>query len=119
MLKVCSKCGLEKPIEHYHSAGTIKGKRYLRGNCKECQVRVAKKRTDAIREEYIKWKKSLSCNRCGFEDYRALQFHHERDKEKNIADMLRTGFPLDRIKSEAEKCEVLCANCHQIHHSRL
>jgi predicted DNA-binding transcriptional regulator YafY len=58
-------------------------------------------------------------HRCGFDDYRALQFHHDGDKEHNVADMLRSGFALESIKFEAQKCEVLCANCHQIHHSPL
>jgi hypothetical protein len=113
-MKTCSKCGIEKPLTDYHSAGVIGGKKYIRGECKVCQKKVVKKRDKLVREQYVSWKKTLQCNRCGFNDYRALQFHHERDKEHNIAEMLR-----EKIKIEAEKCEVLCANCHQIHHSRL
>ena len=115
-MKQCSKCGIEKPLTEYHSAGIIDGKRYYRGDCKSCQKAVVKKRQETLREDYTEWKKTLKCNRCGFDDYRALQFHHERDKEHNIASMMRSGFSLDNIKKEAEKCEVLCANCHQIHH---
>jgi len=118
-MKTCSKCGIQKPLAEYHSAGIIDGKLYLRGECKVCQKKVINKRSEAIREDYIEWKKTLQCNRCGFDDFRALQFHHERDKEHNIAAMLKSGFALENIKQEAKKCEVLCANCHQIHHSRL
>ena len=118
-MKICSKCGLQKPLNEYHSAGVIDGKKYIRGECKICQKKVVKKRNKSLREDYIKWKKTLYCNRCGFDDHRALQFHHDGEKEHNIADMLRSGFALNKIKLEAEKCEVLCANCHQIHHSRL
>lgn len=118
-MKTCSKCAIEKPLTEYHSAGIINGKKYIRGECKVCQRKVIKKRSNLIREDYIEWKKTLQCNCCGFNDYRALQFHHERDKEHNISEMMRSGFALETIKLEAEKCEVLCANCHQIHHSRL
>ena len=93
----------------------------LNGSQRETEVRSwsVNDAQKLVREQYVSWKKTLQCNRCGFNDYRALQFHHERDKEHNIAEMLRCGFALEKIKIEAEKCEVLCANCHQIHHSRL
>ena len=116
-MKTCSKCHQEKPLTEFHSAGIIGGKKYFRGDCKVCQKKIVKLRSEIIREDYISWKKTLICNRCGFDDYRAFQFHHTGEKEHNIADMLRNGYPLSKIKEEAKKCEVLCANCHQIHHT--
>jgi hypothetical protein len=118
-MKTCSKCGITKNLNEFHSAGIINGKKYLRGQCKVCQRDVIKQRGKNIKEHYVAWKKTLKCNRCEFDDHRALQFHHEGEKEHNVADMLRWGFFLENIKKEAQKCEVLCANCHQIHHSSL
>ncbi len=118
-MKTCSKCGITKNLNEFHSAGIVDGKKYLRGECKVCQKKVVKKRTANIKEQYVSWKKTLKCERCGFDDHRALQFHHDGEKEYNIADMLRWGFSFENIRKEAEKCEVLCANCHQIHHSSL
>ena len=116
-MKVCSQCNQSKPESDYYSAGIIDGKRYLRANCKVCQKSKATDRQNTLRKEYKEWKKTLSCNRCGYDDYRALQFHHHTDdKEHNVANMLTKGFTLDKIKTEASKCEVLCANCHQIEH---
>jgi len=114
-MKTCSKCGITKEPSEFHSAGNG----YLRGDCKVCQKKIVKQREKNLREQYVAWKKTLKCNRCGFDDHRALQFHHNEDKEHNVADMLRCGFALEKIKLEANKCEVLCANCHQIHHSPL
>ena len=114
-MKTCSKCGITKEMSEFHSAGNG----YLRGDCKVCQKKIVKQREKNLREQYVAWKKTLKCNRCGFDDHRALQFHHNEDKEHNVADMLRCGFALEKIKLEANKCEVLCANCHQIHHSPL
>lgn len=115
-MKTCSKCGITKELTEFHSAGNG----YLRGDCKVCQKDMVKKRHKSLKEEYVSWKKTLKCNRCGFDDYRALQFHHDGDdKEHNIGSMIARGFSLENIKKEASKCEVLCANCHQIHHSPL
>ena len=56
--------------------------------------------------------------RCGFSDYRALEFHHDGDRGKdfNNSDMIRSGFARETILREIAKCVVLCSNCHQIEH---
>jgi hypothetical protein len=115
-MRVCSKCNQIKALSEFHCGGTINGKTYVRGDCKVCQRKVVKNRTESIKQDYISWKRTLKCNRCDNNDHRALQFHHHRDKEHNISSMLSGGFSLDNIKKEADKCEVLCANCHQILH---
>jgi hypothetical protein len=65
-------------------------------------------------------KSQLRCADCGERHPAALQFHHlnSEDKMFNIADAVRNGISLDRIKKEIEKCIVLCANCHAIRHYR-
>ena len=112
----CKKCGCEKSIDEFANAGIIKGIEYKRHLCIICYSASKQPRKDRIKEEYIEWKKTLKCNRCGFDDYRALQFHHNGNKEANVSDMYKRGTNLDKIKIEADKCEVLCANCHQIEH---
>jgi hypothetical protein len=64
------------------------------------------------------YKRALVCVRCGFADYRALEFHHNQQGQKdfNVADMIRSGLSTNKIKLEIEKCVVLCSNCHQIEH---
>ncbi len=71
-----------------------------------------------LRTWFIDLKKKFSCERCGFSDYRALQFHHKNPAEKYMAvtSMVSRAVGRNRILSEIAKCEVLCANCHQIHH---
>lgn len=56
------------------------------------------------------------CKNCGNEDFRVLEFHHNRDKDFVISNAAISGFSIEKIKSEIEKCDVLCANCHRIEH---
>ena len=114
--RVCKSCGCEKSLDNFANAGIIKGVEYKRHLCIPCYSISKQPRKQRIKEEYIEWKKTLKCNRCGFDDHRALQFHHHRDKEHNISNMIKSGWNLISIQEEAKKCEVLCANCHQIHH---
>ncbi len=64
------------------------------------------------------YKKTLACERCGFADYRALEFHHDdrHEKDFNVADMIRSDLSIEAIEREIKKCVVLCSNCHQIEH---
>jgi hypothetical protein len=114
--KTCKCCQQTKDIEAFANAGTIKGISYKRNLCIPCYTLSKKPRKEKLRKDYYAWKQQLCCERCGYNDFRALQFHHKGDKEAEISNLLNKGFTLDKIKKEAEKCEVLCANCHQIEH---
>jgi hypothetical protein len=76
------------------------------------------RRKNRLRAWLDEYKKCLKCERCGFSDFRALQFHHrERDqKEFNIADMAKQGWSVEGLRREMAKCMILCANCHMILH---
>jgi hypothetical protein len=55
-----------------------------------------------------------SCALCGYDRYiGALQFHHRRAEEKAFG-MGERGMTrsLAAVRAEAEKCVLLCANCH-------
>ncbi len=71
------------------------------------------------REFLTNYKKTLSCSRCGFNNSLALQFHHRNPEEKtlSIADFVGTDCSIERLMREINKCDVLCANCHQIEHA--
>ena len=112
-MKTCKICNLEKEDTEYYSTGNG----YLRPECKKCKSSLEKGYQQERRKLFYEWKSTLVCNRCGFDDPRALQFHHTNDdKEYNISNMA-SSYSLSTIKEEASKCEVLCANCHQIEHA--
>jgi DNA-binding CsgD family transcriptional regulator len=54
------------------------------------------------------------CQRCGYDRcFAALEFHHLDPKTKSFALSLRgVTRSLDACRAEAEKCALLCANCH-------
>lgn len=62
-------------------------------------------------------KATLKCNRCSESHVACLQFHHLDPTQKDIAiaDAARS-WSKERILTEIEKCEVLCANCHAKEH---
>ena len=63
----------------------------------------------------LEYLKKNPCNHCGQKNIIVLEFDHCRGKKDfNISVALHLGFPLDSIRKELEKCQVLCANCHAI-----
>ncbi|NBO23398.1 HNH endonuclease [bacterium] len=59
------------------------------------------------------------CQKCGYDKYfGALEFHHINPEEKdfNPSHYKKYAFD-DRVKTELDKCLLLCANCHrETHH---
>ena len=83
------------------------------------QNRLRDKRSKNLKfiQEY---KQNSGCVDCGEHyPYYVLQFDHVRgEKSGNISKMVNET--LETIKTEIEKCEVVCANCHMFRtHARL
>ena len=76
------------------------------------------KRLQKILDWYRDYKSTLSCERCGESHPSCIQFHHKdpSEKEGQISAMAGKGVSIERIKTEIDKCEVLCANCHAKEH---
>lgn len=61
----------------------------------------------------IKYLLKHPCVDCGETNIIVLQCDHtEDDKEYNPGDIITKGGPLQRLKDEVAKCEIVCANCH-------
>lgn len=58
------------------------------------------------------------CEKCGNENYACLDFHHNKDKDKedNINSMFSNRW--SKLEKEIKKCSLLCRNCHQEKHSK-
>lgn len=61
--------------------------------------------------------KGGECERCGYKKcIDALDFHHRDPNEKDFT-IGGKSWSFDRLKNEADKCILVCANCHrEIHY---
>ena len=60
------------------------------------------------------------CKVCGYDKcLRALSFHHREPSEKEFTLTSRElgMFKEERLFKEADKCDLLCANCHMEEHA--
>jgi hypothetical protein len=65
------------------------------------------------------WKSQHGCEDCGEHNPVVLDFDHwEDNKEAPVWRLVRDNASWDRIRSEMEKCAVVCANCHRIRTAR-
>jgi len=67
----------------------------------------------------LELKQKSSCCKCGLSSPECLDFHHTEDnKADGIGAMLRDkNASLEDIKTEIDKCIILCSNCHrEIHY---
>lgn len=114
--KLCRYCDIEKKVEEFPLAATLKNVNYYRNKCNKCYVAMKSDRRAKLRGWFAEFKKTLSCQHCGNDDPRVIEFHHEGEKEHNVSEMLSHGFSKENILKEIEKCIPLCANCHKIFH---
>lgn len=105
-----------KPKETDHRK--IIDKRYYEKNKKNIFV----KRLKRLRSRKFEIAKTLGgkCSNCGYKTcLGALEFHHVLDnKEKSISELLK-GYAKQKTLKEAQKCILLCANCHrELHYNK-
>lgn len=129
--KVCTKCGIEKPLTEFVKNSTKPGG--YASECKQCKhnryITYYKEHKDQFRKrskrylqkikDFIAEKKSNGCILCGENDIVCLDFHHINGKDFTIGKQIN-NVSFDKIKEEVSKCVVLCANCHRkVHHHNL
>jgi hypothetical protein len=116
-VRTCPRCNIEKNITEFYS------KRAKKGNssyCKVCTIEQTVERQRRFKEKCVEYKGG-KCECCGYNKYiGAIEFHHEDPSKKdfNIAKARLTSFS-DRVKSELDKCKILCANCHREAHANV
>lgn len=94
------------------------------GNRKYCYDCIPEGQQTRIRQKIKQWGleyKGNKCSLCGYDKCKdALEFHHidPLEKDFNISDR---NLKLDwtAIKTELDKCILVCANCHREIHSNL
>ncbi|MGH2984636.1 MAG: hypothetical protein ACRDK5_10370 [Solirubrobacterales bacterium] len=96
---------------HGHTEFTLEGRGAYR--CLKCR-----------REAVIRWRRNAKlrlveeaggrCQMCGYDEFPgALHFHHVDPSIKSFGLAMRgLTKSIDRLRAEAAKCILLCANCH-------
>lgn len=129
--KICPRCKTEKPLiefrwknkkkeirdSHCISCAREFGKAHYRNNTQKIKTQV-KNRNKSYALKNQEWKSNLFCVSCGENETSCLDFHHldPNTKENIISEMLRNN-SLAAVMREAEKCVVVCANCHRKIHA--
>ena len=132
MHKSCTKCNTTKPVTEFNYREKKKGT--YQSHCRDCTKGYLKKHYRANEKYYrdkaryhtrryekiarrtiYELKLSNPCVECGEGDPRVLDFDHiiSEDKSHNVANMVKNGYSVKSILKEVEKCQILCANCHQ------
>ena len=128
--KICSKCGVEKPIQNYRLRKETGNRSSVCNKCRNKQITENRDKTTVTnnKQKFIKNQKSnrrfiklvkifSGCTVCGEKYAECLDLHHidMSNKEFTPSDMIRKQ--RDVIKTELRKCVVLCANHHRMVHS--
>ena len=106
--KICPRC----KTNNRQIGSTGRTKPY----CKDCEKGYAQERYSARREFVNGYKLDVGCQLCGYNEHPvALEFDHidPSTKKFSIGSQLMS-MSWKAIYEEIAKCQVLCANCHQI-----
>ena len=125
--KVCRVCKVEKPYKDYHPNKQCVGG--VTGTCRLCtnerkgawysDNRARRQSTENEVRRNLKLKaieyKGGKCEDCSnIYPPCVYQFHHLDPSEKDFHPSSVRNW--ERMKSEIDKCVMLCANCHMIRH---
>lgn len=82
-------------------------------HCKRCRSHAVAKRRRRVKETLVE-ENGGQCVLCGYNRcVAALEFHYRDPKTKSFG-LAERGITMgiDRLREEAKKCDLLCANCH-------
>lgn len=129
---ICNKCKESKRIVEFDV--NLQSKRGRAYTCKVCRnytrrnnkdqqkrdvIKAQKQRKD--RQDFINSFKASGCSVCGYKKcLYALTFHHidPASKIDTVANMACNSSSFEKIKTEIDKCIVLCQNCHHEIHEK-
>ena len=120
----CGRCGRTLPLEAFNRSGDghqhwCRGcfKEYFRarGQRHRDQSREAReRRREPVRRFVEEYLRARSCADCGEDELVVLEFDHVGPtKTASISAMIGHGRPVHEVRSEVERCEVVCVNCHR------
>ena len=114
--KTCSRCGHHKFRENFYFTKQLNGKPRTASYCKDCHRVTTVERHRKFKKECVAYKGG-KCIDCGFAGHPGVfDFHHTNPLEKDLEISKSKTKKLAIVKSELDKCVLLCANCHRLRH---
>ena len=130
MEKICSTCKVSKDVSEFYKNSRCRDG-YANG-CKQCtdacstrwrqangdKHECAKaRRYAATKQLVVEYKSSRGCIVCGVTEPVCLDMHHldPSQKETDPSNLIHCSY--SRWLKEAEKCVVVCKNCHAMVHA--
>lgn len=89
--------------------------RHYAANTEKHKAAAKKNRKDS-REKWNAYKATLACSQCGIMHPAVIDFHHPPGTKEHSVHILAQDGRYKKARKEIEKCVILCANCHRIHH---
>ena len=129
-MKICTRCKVDKPLDEFNK--WARGKDGYQPACKACMNisykasrskkkdhynKICNDRRLALTMKIRQWKEDWGCKFCNERFGPCLELHHIDPTTKHIdpSDAMSRSWRI--FLQEAEKCVVVCANCHRkIHH---
>ena len=108
----CANCKSEHDLKRYHKEGST--------DRADRRLRIAKQKQDRW-DKYMQEIGGQQCSICGFKDeYRGcFDLHHTDPKEKDMNPSQAMCGSYKSFKEEADKCILVCSNCHRKIHRRV
>jgi hypothetical protein len=114
--RLCSRCNQFKPLTKEFFTFRPSGRVDFCKPCMADKVRIAAREDKLLCIEY----KGGKCEDCGGVFAPGVyDFHHLEPHTKEFAISRKMRRSWETLKAELDKCVLLCANCHRIHHSNL
>lgn len=108
-----------KNCKHHGEAKFILENRgYYR--CTKCRMDAVSRKRKKLKKDLVEYKGG-KCEKCGYDQcVAAMDFHHKDPKEKDFG-LSSNGNTQswEKLTKEADKCLLLCANCHRELHEEL
>ena len=107
--EIVKSLNCSKSTVAHHCNATSRKKAYAR-----------KKSAHQNHTKLLKEERGGACEICGFNtSLRALQFHHINPAEKSFKISEYRGAAIETLRVEADKCALVCGNCHVMIHQKI
>ncbi len=98
-------------VRHGETAFWLNGRGYY--GCKRCRSAAVARRRRKVKAILVEEAGGCCCI-CGYQrNMRALHFHHlDPSQKRHEINAKGVAIALDKLRGEAQKCVLLCSNCH-------